>query len=316
MVNRTVVFEQFGAPDTLLLRTDTEPHPGPGETRVRVTAIGLNPMDWMITSIPELAAAFGVSPPSGFAHDFAGVVDEVADGSLGYTVGDRVFGSVVSRAAADYLVIDRGDTVYRTPDGISDVVASTLTVAGLTASAALSTVGITSGDTMLVGGAAGGVGVFATQLAQLAGADVIGTAAPTTASFLRELGTQPVAYGLDLAERVAAMAGVRVTAAVDLHGTDAVRAALTLGVDPGRITAVAGGPDLPAGVRATGARDADPRAMDTITGAILAGRLRVPIAATWPIERIREAVAAQAARHVHGKIVVTTSLDRGSFMRR
>jgi NADPH:quinone reductase-like Zn-dependent oxidoreductase len=240
-MNRVVVFDQFGGPDRLQVHRTSEPHPRRGEARVRVTAIGLNPMDWMISSTPALAAAFGVSVPSGFAHDFAGVIDEVADPSLGDTVGDRVFGSVSSRAAVDYLIIGREDTVYRTPDGIPDDIASTLTVAGLTASAALSVIGVDSADTVLIGGAAGGVGVFAVQLARLFGATVIGTGAPTTAPFLRELGAEPVTYGPDLADRLTAMANVHVTAATDLFGTDTGQAALTLGVMPERISTIAGG---------------------------------------------------------------------------
>ncbi len=279
---------------------------------MRVTAIGLNPMDWMISSTPGLAAALGISLPSGFAHDFAGVVDEVGDAAPGFAVGDRVFGTVPSRAAADHLVLDRADTVYRTPDEIPDVVASTLTVAGLTASAALSVIGVAARDTVLIGGAAGGVGVFAVQLARSAGATVIGTAAPQTAPFLRGLGAEPVAHGPGLAGRVAAIAAERVTAATGLFGADAVHAALALGVEPRRISAIAAGSALPPGVRSTGARDAGPDAMGTLMDALRAGRLYVPVAVTFPLERIRDAVTAQAARHVHGKIVVTTGQRPGS----
>jgi NADPH:quinone reductase-like Zn-dependent oxidoreductase len=78
-------------------------------------------------------------------------------------------------------------------------VASTLPVAGHTAAAALAAIGLRSGDTVLIGGAAGGVGVFAVQLAKLAGATVIGTASEGTFEFLRQLGAGPVAYGPGLA---------------------------------------------------------------------------------------------------------------------
>ncbi|WP_374193834.1 NADP-dependent oxidoreductase [Glaciihabitans sp. dw_435] len=301
-----MIFERFGGPEQLLLRRTVEPRPGPGQARVRVTAIGLNPMDWMISSDAALAAAFGVSIPSGFAHDFAGVVDEIADTSLGFAAGDRVFGSVSSRAAADHLIIGPTDIVYRTPGGIPDDVASTLTVAGLTASAALSVIGVSSSDTVLIGGAAGGVGVFAVQLARLIGATVIGTAASTTAPFLRELGAEPISYGPDLANRISAMAGAHVSAATDLFGTETAHAALTLRVPHNRISAIAARSALPIGVLLTSARDAAPHAMDIITDAILAGQLRVPIAEKFPLDRIQDAVIAQAARHTHGKIVVTT----------
>jgi NADPH:quinone reductase-like Zn-dependent oxidoreductase len=96
-----------------------------------------------------------------------------------------------------------------------------------------------------------------------------------------------------------------VTAATDLFGRETVEAALELGVGPGRISTIIRWPDPPSGVRSTGAGEAEPGALGRVTEAILTGRLTVPIAATFPIEQIREAVTLQAGRHVHGKIVIT-----------
>jgi NADPH:quinone reductase-like Zn-dependent oxidoreductase len=149
------------------------------------------------------------------------------------------------------------------------------------------------------------VGVFAVQLAKLAGARVIGTASQATFEFLRRLGAEPVAYGPGLADRVRTPAPDGVTAATDLCGTGTAETALALGVPPARISTIAAGPNPPGGVRATGGSEAGPADMKRITDAILTGRLAVPIAATFPLERIRDAVALQAGRHVHGKIVIT-----------
>src|SRR5690348_12460059 len=90
VVSRAVIYETFGGPEVLELREVPEPHAGPGEVRVRVAAAGLNPMDWRISSLPEAAARFGITVPSGFGYDFAGVVDEVGSGATGFAVGDRV----------------------------------------------------------------------------------------------------------------------------------------------------------------------------------------------------------------------------------
>jgi NADPH:quinone reductase-like Zn-dependent oxidoreductase len=87
-----VIYEKFGGPEVLELREVPEPHAGTGEVRVRVGAIGLNPMDAGIASMPELAAMFGVNVPSGFGYDFAGVIDEIGAGVDGLAVGDRIFG--------------------------------------------------------------------------------------------------------------------------------------------------------------------------------------------------------------------------------
>ena len=203
---------------------------------MRVTAAGLNPMDWFMTSDADTAARFGLSLPSGFGTDYAGVVDQVGDGVTGFAAGDRVFGGALSRAVADYVVVDAAGTIaaggdaHHTPDGVDDRTAATLAIAGCTAAAALAVVDPGPDDTLLIGGAGGGVGVFAVQLARLAGARVIGTGSATSADALRALGAEPVAYGDGLADRVRALAPGGVTAAIDLYGTETAQAARELGV--------------------------------------------------------------------------------------
>jgi NADPH:quinone reductase-like Zn-dependent oxidoreductase len=308
-MSRAVVYETFGGPEVLELREVPEPHAGPGEIRIRVTAVGANPMDWLIAANPQAAAAFGVTLPAGYGFDFAGVVDEIGDGTTGFAVGERVFGGAMAKAAADHIVLPvptpAPDHVFRTPDGLSDELASTLPVAAMTAAAALNAIGLHAGDTVLIGGAAGGVGVFAVQLARLAGARVIGTASESTFEFLRTLGAEPVTYGPGLADRVRTLAPGGITAATDLFGTETAETALALGLSPDRISTIAAGPTPPGGIRPTGGSNAGLDDMQRITDAIRTGRLTVPIAATFPIEKIRDAVTLQADRHVHGKIVIT-----------
>ena len=281
-MSRAVMYERFGGPEVLELRDVPEPHAGPGEIRIRVAAVGLNAMDPAFVAMPELAARFGITLPSGFGYDLAGSVDEVGDGVEGFTVGERVYGGVMERAAADFVVI-----------------------AGGTAAAVLAALNLGPADTVLVGGAAGGVGVFVVQLARLAGATVIGTASQPTFPFLRDLGAEPVAYGAGLQNRVRASAPSGITAAIDLFGTETIETALALGLAPARIVAIAAGPNPPGGARAVSGSHAAPDAVPQIAAAIAAHKLIMPIAARLPIEQIREAAALQADRHVHGKIVVT-----------
>lgn len=243
--SRAVQLDSFGGPEVLNLREVVAPLAGSGQIRVRVTAAGLNPMDWFMTSDAQTAARFGLSLPSGFGTDYAGVVDQVGAGVTGFAAGDRVFGGAMSRTVADYVVIDVAGTIaaggdaHHTPDGVDDRTAATLTIAGCTAAAALAIVDPGPGDTLLIGGAGGGVGVFAVQLAHLAGARVIGTGSATSADALRALGAEPVAYGDGLVDRVRALAPDGVTAAVDLYGTDTAQAARELGVPDQRITTIA-----------------------------------------------------------------------------
>ena len=304
--SRAVRLDSFGGPEVLYILEVPAPEAGPEQVRVRVTAAGLNPMDWFMTADAGTAARFGLSLPAGFGTDYAGVVDQVGDGVTGFAPGDRVFGSALSRAVADFVVVDptggiAGNEAHHTPDGVDDRTAATLTIAGRTASAALAVVELGPDDTVLIGGAAGGVGVFAVQLARIAGARVIGTGSATSEDFLRDLGAEPVAYGDGLADRVRALAPCGVTAAIDLYGTETAHAARALGVPDARITTIAAQVD---GITATNGASAAPGALEKLARLVATGRLRVPIAASFPVEQIRTAVELQAGRHVKGKVVI------------
>jgi NADPH:quinone reductase-like Zn-dependent oxidoreductase len=304
--SRAVRLDSFGGPEVLNIRQVPAPQAGPGQIRVRVTAAGLNPMDWIMTADADTATRFGLSLPTGFGTDYAGVVDQAGDGVTRFARGDRVFGGALSRAVADFVVVDAAggiaaDEAHQTPDGVDDRTAATLTIAGRTAAAALAVIGPAPGDTVLIGGAAGGVGVFAVQLARLAGARVIGTGSTASSDFLRGLGAEPVAYGDGLADRVRALAPDGVTAAIDLHGTETVHAARELGVPDARICTIAAQVD---GVSPANGANAVPGALEEIARLVAAGQLRVPIAASFPVEQIRPAAKLQAGRHVKGKVVI------------
>ncbi|WP_290055952.1 alcohol dehydrogenase catalytic domain-containing protein, partial [Amycolatopsis solani] len=216
--SRAVRLAAFGGPEVLDVQEVAAPQAGPGQLRVRVTAAGLNPMDWIMTADADTATRFGLSLPAGFGTDYAGVVDQVGAEVTGFAPGDRVFGSALSRAVADFVVIDAAGALAAneappTPDGVDHHTAATLAIAGRTASAALAVLDPGPADTVLIGGAAGGVGVFAVQLARLTGARVLGTGSPRSAGFLRELGAEPVTYGDGLADRVRSLAPGGITAA-------------------------------------------------------------------------------------------------------
>ncbi|GLY29841.1 NADP-dependent oxidoreductase [Kineosporia sp. NBRC 101731] len=309
ITGRAVQFvESFGGPQALELRQIAVPALGPGQVRVRVTAAGLNPMDWFMTSDADAAARFGLSLPCGFGNDYAGIVDEVGDGVDGlFTVGERVFGGAFSRSVADYVVVDapghigRGGDIHPTPDDLDDRIAATLSIAGCTAAAALAVINPGPTDTLLIGGAGGGVGVFAVQLARLAGARVIGAGSAASADALRALGAEPVTYGDGLAERVRELAPEGITAAMDLHGTDTIAVARQLGVPDSRMTTIAA---VVEGITPANGASATPGAIEEIARLAAQGRLRVPIAASFPVQEIRAAVELQAGRHVHGKVVI------------
>lgn len=305
----------WGGPDVLAIEESAEPHAGPGQVRVRVAAVSLNLADVAISTNEQFAGLMGLTLPLGFANDFAGVIDEVGEGVTAFAVGDRVFGGARARAAAEYVLVtpptgplQRGafvDELYHTPAGVTDLVASTLQTAGTTADAAIGALGLSSDDTVLVGGAAGGVGVYAVQLARLTGARVIGTASPGTFAFLEDLGVEPLAYGEGLTARLLDIAPEGITAAADLHGTEVALTALSFGVDPARISAVAAREsEIRDRVTVTGSIDAPIDSMDRIAALVASDDIRVPIAMTLPIDQFAEAVGALLGRHTHGKITL------------
>lgn len=307
-MSRAIRFHAFGGPEVLRVEDVPEPHAARGEVRVRVSAAGLNPVDYKVFG-GQAAEAFGAAPGMGVGNDFAGVIDEVGEGVAGLEVGTRVFGGKRHEALADYVIAEPGvTTLLPTPDGLSDEVASTLTIAARTAAAAINQLHLSKGDTVLIGGAAGGVGVIATQLALLTGARVIGTASEANHEFLRGLGAEPVSYGPGLATRVAAIR--RPTAAADLNGSETIAAAKSLKVPGRRITAIAArGKDAKDAI-VTGGRDAQAGDLKAIAALVAAGTIEVPIAATYPLEEAGEAYARLAEGHVRGKIVVTTGGSR------
>ena len=304
-MSRAVIYQTFGGPEVLELREVSEPHAGPGEVRVRVTAAGLT--RWTGASPRGRSWRRGSASPC-----------RPASGPTSPASSTR---SATARPASPWATASTGprwDEPWPTSwwSGPLPIRCGIRRRASATRWRALSgwpaplpplpwRIGLHSGDTVLIGGPAGGVGVFATQLAVLAGATVIGTASPGTLEFLRQLGAEPVAYGPGLADWVRALAPGGVTAATDLFGTETAEAALALGVPPERISTIAVGPNPPGGVRATGGFDAAPDVLGQVTDAILAGQLTVPVAAAFPVEKIRDAVTMQAGRHVHGKVVVT-----------
>ena len=252
--------------------------------------------------------------PLGF--EAAGVVTAVgadaADDRGPLAVGDEVIAFRVSGAyAADLVVSDTALT--RKPAGLGWAEASGLLLAGATAVHTLTATSVAEGDTVLVHGAAGGVGLYAVQLAALRGARVIGTANPRNHGLLRELGAEPVAYGEGLLDRVRALAPDGVDVALDLVGSDeAMDVSLALVADRGRIASIANFQRGPSeGIRLLGGGPgADPgddvrmAARPELARLAGEGRLRVVVAATYPLDEAADANRAIATGHTTGKIAL------------
>ncbi|MHC9043201.1 NADP-dependent oxidoreductase [Microbacterium saperdae] len=311
-VASAVTHDRFGDVGTLRLCERPEPPLAKGQVRITVHVAGLNPVDWQIVESESLAAAFGITVPSGFGNDFAGVIVERHPTVTRWRVGDRVFGGARGAAVATSLILnEHHGSLHRTPDRIDDLTAGVLDIAGRTASAVADALEIHSGDTVLVGAAAGGVGSILTQLLVHAGATVIGTGSVSSFEFIRSLGAESVEHGHDLERHVRSITSRPIVAAADLYGTETALTAVSLGVKPDQIVTIEA-EHPPTGVHAVNGSDAHPHALERLTDLIIAGHVRVPIAAAYQLDHFAEAVAFQRGRHAHGKVAITMPGCEGS----
>lgn len=302
-MSRAALYDHTGSPDVLYIGEVADAAPGPGEVVVRVHAAGLNPFESKMRSgfIPT-----GPPFPRRVGSDVAGTVEAVGEGAAYWDetpveVGDEVLGRAPGAVAE--RVVASASELARRPEGVPVDVAGGLWIAGLTAVSCLVTVPVGPGDTLLVGGAAGGVGLVVAQLAIAEGARVIGTAAPRNHELLRSLGVEPREYGDGLVERLAPFA---ITAVADCHGRDALDAGLALGVPRDRMVAIA----AYAAVEELGVLNVERDARTAENLAVLAdriaeGTLVLPVAQRFPLDEVAAAFTALESSHEPGKIIVT-----------
>jgi NADPH:quinone reductase-like Zn-dependent oxidoreductase len=233
--------------------------------------------------------------------DAAGVVDEVGEGVTGARVGDAVFGQATGGSAAQFAVL----TAWATkPEAVPFDVAGALGVVGETAVRVLDLLGLPSGATVVVDGASGGVGIATAQVALARGLTVIGTAGEGNQDFVRSLGALPTPHGPGLADRVRALAPGGVDGGVDTAGRGSVRDLVELTGDPAKVVTIADFGAAELGVQVTGGGSGQAERLARIAELLADGRLEMPIAGTFPLERIGAAYAESEAGHVRGKLVL------------
>ena len=297
---RAVRFHEYGGPEVLTVEDAPEPHAGPGEVRIRVQAASVNPVDWKIRA-GYMHEIMPVAFPAVPGRDAAGVVDEVGDGVAGVQAGDRVFG-LAQGGAAEFAVLTAWAPV---PSGWSSEQAAAAGLVSATATASLDALGDISGRTVLVEGAAGGVGSAAVEIAIARGATVIGTAGTANHDFLRALGATPVTYGDGLAERVTAVTPDGVHAALDTAGSGSLAEIVALVGDAGRVVTIA---DFGAAALGVAIVDGSANAAASLGGAARLGEQGAytpRVQATYPLEKAADAHAHVQGGHTQGKVVIT-----------
>ena len=301
---KAVRFDEYGGIEVLKVVDVPRPVPGAGQVLIQVKAAGINPGEAKIRD-GLLHARWPATFPSGQGSDLAGIVAETGAGVSRVSVGDEIIGWTDSRASqAEYAVVDEQHLTPK-PATVPWEVAGALFVAGATAYAAVRAVALASGDTVVVSGAAGGVGSLAVQLARRAGATVIGLASEANHPWLSKHDVIAVAYGDGVADRIR-QAAPTVDAFIDTYGAGYVELALGLGVEPSRIDTIANFEAITRfGVKGDGnAAGSSASVLAELAGLIAAGELELPIAATFPLDRVQDAYRRLAEGHILGKIVL------------
>jgi NADPH:quinone reductase-like Zn-dependent oxidoreductase len=301
---KAVRFDEYGGVEVLKVVDVPRPIPGPEQVLVQVKAAGINPGEAKIRE-GLLDARWPATFPSGQGSDLAGIVAETGPRVTGFSAGDEVIGFTDNRASqAEYAIVE-AENLTAKPPAVPWAVAGALFVAGATAYAAVRAVELTPGDTVVVAGAAGGVGTIAVQLAKRAGATVIGLASEANHDWLTAHGVIPVSYGDGVADRIR-QAASKVDAFIDTFGADYVQLALELGAEPSRIDTIANfGAVQKYGVKAAGnAAGASADVLAELAALIAAGELEVRVTATFPLSQVQDAYRRLAQGHLRGKIVL------------
>jgi NADPH:quinone reductase-like Zn-dependent oxidoreductase len=301
---KAIVYRRYGGPEVLEYTDVPDPKVAQNSVLVRVRAAALNPADHLLQAglgESHTDAWFPVIP----GWDVSGVVERVGAGVSEFAPGDEVIGyirqDILHHGAYAELVSAPVETLMRKPRTASWPEAAGLPLAGLTAyRAIIQILNVQPGETVLIHGAAGGVGAVAAQLALAREAHVIGAASVGHQDFLRSIGVLPVAHGEGITDRVRALAPNGLDAVLDCVGKGVLHTTANLGSSRMRACSIAdGGP----GITTVFAR-LDRAVLTRLVEMVDEGKLRVPIAATYPLAQAAEAQAALKQPHPPGKYVL------------
>ncbi len=310
---RAIRVDHFGGPEVLRPVETDIPEPAPGEVLVRVTAAGVNPVDWAVRS-GAAGDRFG-SPPYIPGWDISGVIESAGPGTGSFAPGDRVYGMprfpAMASAYAEHVAAPAAH-LAAAPDRIGDMEAAGLPLAGLTALQVLDLAGVVSGQRVLVHAAAGGVGHLAVQLAKARGAHVLGTARANKHEFLRDLG---IDEPIDYAEVAFEEAAKDVDLVIDSIGGDyglrslsAIRPGGTLIVIRGGVSAELAAAATAAGIRAeTHLVRPDGPGLARLAEFVDGGQLTIAIDQLFPLSRAADAHRRGETRRTRGKLVLSVA---------
>jgi NADPH2:quinone reductase len=305
------VAKDFGDLDVFELQEVEVPEPGVGEVTITVHAAGMNPADYK--HIAREGDRSKLPIPVGY--ELSGVIAAIGPdtriASGGAAVGDEVLAFRVAGGYASAITVPAKD-VFAKPESLSHPQAANLLLAGTTAAEMLHVTRVAEGETIVVHGASGAVGVSVLQQAELLGARVIGTASESSFDTVRAFGGEPTTYGDGLEQRLRDLAPEGYAAALDTVGTaEAVDVSLALVPDRSRIVTIAAFDRANADgfTVIAGAMPASAAYRDENRSRLIAlaadGRLVVPVARTFPLADAIEALEFLKSGHPGGKLALT-----------
>jgi NADPH:quinone reductase-like Zn-dependent oxidoreductase len=306
---KAIRIHEFGGPEVMKCEDVPEPQPGQGEIRIKIIAAGVNPVDWKIRR-----GLVGSLPlPMIMGLDVAGIVDVVGQGEVSFQPGDEVFAKVaIGKGGYAEYTMAHSTEMARKPKSIGFVESAAIPTAGLAAwQSIIDLAGLEKGQSVLIHGAAGGVGTFAVQFAKWKGAYIIGTASEKNADFLKSIGADEVIDYKN--QRFEDLVG-NMDVVLDTVGGDTFERSWSV-LKPGGflVTTVANIPEgepEKRGVRAKRvATQSDGKELAQIAAIIDERKIKPIVTTVLPLEDARKAHEMSETLHTRGKIVLRVRED-------
>jgi NADPH:quinone reductase-like Zn-dependent oxidoreductase len=295
-----VVMTGYGPPEVLRWVAVPRPEPGEGQIRIKVKAAGISPTDLALRA--GYLRDIPLPPDAVLGFEAAGIVDAVGPGATGPAAGDAVTALLLGLGGyAEYAV---ASIWTGKPESVSWLDAAALPSSAEAAVGVLRQLDVTSGETLLLFGGGGSVGIIATQLAVARGAKVISAVSEHDEALARELGATPVRYGAGVAGRVRALGAI--DAVFDAAGTGVLADAIALAGGPERVITLSDPAAADFGVtlsQPTPGRA--PGALDETMALLADGRLRLRAHQAMPMQRAAEAHRQLESGTVHERIILT-----------
>lgn len=295
-----------GGPDVQEFFDLDMPSPLPGELLVEVRSAGVNPVDWKIRS--GLFGGTGENDvPAVLGSEVSGVVREVGKDVDGFAVNDEIFGSVApgSGGYAEYTLVTASAAAPKPPQ-VSFDDAATLPVAAATAYDGVTQVDLKEGQTLLINGIGGGVGVAAAQIARDLGINVVGTASEDKRALVETLGATLITSGAGVADHIREILPDGVDAILDLVGGDSLADVAGLVADRAKLIS-AGDPAVTEFGGHLIERDRTRRVLEIVAALMADGKLDPHVEDVRPLDEAADALAAVEIGHARGKVVIRVS---------